>query len=409
MLAQIWVLTRNEVRLWAQRPSSWAVTFIVPFLFIWIIGAVFGSSGTPTVALFVANEDSGTRGQEAISALKAAETLDVKVLADHSDADRRVGRGERMAAVVIPADFSDSLLSPEGATIAIILDPARTEQAGIVTGLVNGALSPLIVDAEVTRGVELGVMEAVTDLDLESDDRPLLKSFLTAAFKGVIASQVQAATNDPLVQVKLQPAADEGAEIVRPPTLMEGLAPGYSLMFAFYLVSNLASAVLAERRVGTLRRLLATPVSRGTVLLGKMLPYLLLAIVQLTVVLSVSSVLFGIGLGSSPLALALVIAATALVVATLGIMIAALAKTAGQAGGLTILLVTSMAVISGSMYPAISVPGAKYLAPHYWAIQGFQNVLSRGLGLEAVLLPVGILGGMSLVFFLIGTWRFRFS
>jgi ABC-type multidrug transport system permease subunit len=47
--------------------------------------------------------------------------------------------------------------------------------------------------------------------------------------------------------------------------------------------------------------------------------------------------------------------------------------------------------------------------PTAWAMDGFQNILLRGLGFQSVLLPVAILCGYTLVFFSLAIWRFRFE
>ena len=183
---------------------------------------------------------------------------------------------------------------------------------------------------------------------------------------------------------------------------MGALVPGYTLMFLFFLLSNLASSVVEERSQGSLRRLLVTPASKGAILVGKMLPFFFIAIVQMTFVLLVSSWIFDMPLGNSPLALALMILATSATVATLGIMVAALVKTENQAGGITILIVLVMAVISGSISDSVILWGPNFVTPHYWARMGILNVIQRGMGVDGVLL------GMSVVFFIIGARRFKF-
>jgi ABC-2 type transport system permease protein len=155
--------------------------------------------------------------------------------------------------------------------------------------------------------------------------------------------------------------------------------------------------------------LLITPIPRSQILLGKMLRYLLIGVVQILFVLFVSKLVFGIDLGDSPLALAIIIFCSSLTMACLGILIAALAKTEAQADGLAIVAVLAMAVISGAMFPTISIPALQPITPHYWAMQGFLNIISRGQGVESILLPAGILLTMSAIFFTIGSVTFRFE
>ena len=82
-------------------------------------------------------------------------------------------------------------------------------------------------------------------------------------------------------------------------------------------------------------------------------------------------------LGSSPLALSLIILATGLSAATLGILVSSIVKNENRAGGLTILIVLVLAVISGCINESVQIYGLNLLTPHYWARQGMLNVLQR--------------------------------
>jgi ABC-2 type transport system permease protein len=185
--------------------------------------------------------------------------------------------------------------------------------------------------------------------------------------------------------------------------------PGFSLMFVFFLATNLAATVVDEREVGTLRRLLITPASRSAILLGKLLPYLLLAIEQLVVLFSVCGAVFDVDMGDAPLALGVVMVCAAVPVAGLGIMIAAVAKTKRQAVSVPTVVIIALAIVSGCIGPHITVPGIKYATPHYWALLGFQNVMVRGMGFAGVWLPCGILLAFAVVFLTIGAQRFKFE
>lgn len=474
-MSQILAMTRKEFRLWAQKPGSWIIVFVAPLVFIWIMNAVFGGSGTPVISIYAVNEDESREAQQVMQALQQEEALSIQLVETRGEADRLVGLGERMAAVVVPEGFGELLSTAEGARIDIIIDPARAEQANIVIGLLNSALGPFIIDAEVSRSVEAsvsrvinlsalpgtpeaqptegiapeeptaqpefeptlddsgegypeptedltGFLETPEPLDeemveptqelaglVETPPAPneTLRLFFVAAIKGVVSSQVQQALDDP--QVRLVESAVAEAQPARRPSLLDYLVPGYSLMFMYYLIPSLAMTVIEERQSGTMRRLLSAPVPRSRILLGKMLPYFIIGVDQMIVILVAGKLIFGIDLGGAPLALTVLIGASALAMAGLGVLIAALARTEGQANGLAIIIVQTMAVVSGAMFPSISIPGLQAITPHYWSMQGFLNVVSRGQGLEGVLGPVGILVTMAALFFTIGAIRFRFE
>ncbi len=425
-MRQLLAIARKEFLLWAQNPGSWIIVFVVPFLFIWIMQAVFGSTGNPVVTVYAVNLDKGKTATQVMQALGSTSNLKIETLQTREEADRRVGMGERMAAIVIPPGFSQDLQTAGGAQIELIVDPARSQQASIVNGLVNEALAPIIVDAEVNRGVGNSIGQVMKSLETgqtpsapatgigsTTTDPQSLTRFFTAAIKGIVSSQVEDALNNPQVQMESLPLQSNPGTPAKAPSLLDYLVPGYSLMFVFFLVASLAVTVIHERQSGTLRRLLVAPVPRSRILLGKMLPFFLIAVVQFVVVLGISSVIFNLNFGqdwiSNALGLGIIIAASSLSMTTLGILVAALAQTEGQADGLAIVLVLAMAVASGAMFPNISIPGLQAVTPHYWALQGFLNVLARGQGIEGVLRPAGILLTMSAVFFTAGAIRFRFE
>ena len=404
-IKQILAIAYKETRLWLQVPGNWLTILLVPFAFIAILGNVFGGS-TPVFTVYAANEDQGDLGADVIELLEDSPNLELEPLDSQTEADRRVGKGERMAAVVIPADFSEAVKTEAGGTIWVIIDPARQNNAGLVSGLVKAALSKMLVDASVEREMAGMISDIKTD-DLGGTSSFDFDTFIRAGVKGMVAKQVNEAIDNPLIDLEKQPVSASANPIEA--TRLGGLVPGYTLMFLFFLLSHIAAAVVEERSLGSLRRLLVTPASKAVILAGKMLPFFFIAIGQMLFVLLVSSWVFKMSLGNSPLALAVIILATALSAATLGILVASLVKNENQAGGLTILVVLVLAVISGSISDNIQIMGPNLVTPHYWARQGMLNVLQRGMGLEGVWLPAGILLGLSVIFFVVGARRFKFE
>jgi ABC-2 type transport system permease protein len=404
-IKQILAIAIKETRLWLQVPGNWLTILFVPFTFIAILGGVFGGS-TPVFTIYAANEDQGTLGQDVIRLLEDSPNLELEVLDSQAEADRRVGQGERMAAVVIPADFSEAAKTEAGSTIWLIIDPARQNNAGLVSGLVKAALSRMLVDASIEREMSTMISDIKTD-DLGGTSSFDFDTFIRAGVKAVVAKQVNQAIDNPLIDLKKEWVSDTANPVEA--TRLGGLVPGYTLMFLFFLLSHIAVAVVDERSQGSLRRLLVTPATKTVILTGKMLPFIFIAIGQMLFVLLVSSWAFKMPLGNSLPALIVIIVATALSAATLGILVAAIVKNESQAGGLTLLVVLVLAVISGCVNESIQLMGVNLLTPHYWARLGLSNVLQRGMGLEGVWQPVLVLLVMSIVFFVIGVRRFKFE
>ena len=402
MLQKIWAIAFKELRLWLQSPGNWVVVFLVPFAFIGVLGSVF-REGTPVVTVYAVNEDQGELGTEIIELLARSDNLAFEMLDTRADADRRVGKGDRMAAVVIPPGFSQAIITDEGASLLVIVDPARANETGIVTGLVQEALIKPIVYAEIERAIS-GLFKGKT---ITSTDKEMFLTFVNAGIKAVVAKSVNEAIDDPLIKIEPEPFSEQAGQTEI--NFLNTLAPGFALMFAFFLVSHLGETVVNERAIGTLRRLITTPVSRGALLIGKALPFFLIAVIQISFVLALCNLLFDVPLGNSFSALMIIIACTGLVIAGMGVMVAALARNENQAGVVAILIVLGMAAVSGSLMPQVKVPGLSFLTPHYWAIEGIQNVIARGLGPSGVMTQSLVLLGMAGLFFAIGAWRFKFE
>jgi ABC-2 type transport system permease protein len=414
MVRKLWALIRKEIRIAMQQPAQWALIMLTPLAFVAVMGSVFGGGGAPTVAVYFVREDDGRLARQVEDAILDAGTLEVERLQTRREADEAVGGGRRMAAVVIPEGFSAAAVTDAGAQVEVIVDPAREQMAGIVIGQVRAATAPLLVDAEVTRGVQSAFNTAPDQFGIDEQqladagiDLATVQKFLTAAIKGVVSSQVQDAMDNPLVGVERQPAK-EGAPAVSP-TIFDYLVPGYSIFFAFFLLGLMAEAVYNERVSGTVRRLLVQPTPRWLLLLGKAIPYALIAMLQVVVVMGASSLLFGYQLGHNPLALALLILATGLVVGSIGLLVAVLVKSEGQVNAIPTLLPLVLAAVSGAMFPSIAIPTVKLFTPHYWAVQGFYQVTALGGDLAGVLPNIGVLLAFSVVCFGLAVWRFRFE
>ncbi len=118
----------------------------------------------------------------------------------------------------------------------------------------------------------------------------------------------------------------------------------------------MANSVLQEKREGSFRRLLVAPMSRAVMLAGKLLPYYIINLIQLAIMLGMSSLLFGMSLGRSPAGLVVVSLAAAATATGLGVLVSALVRTEAQAGGLTVLLLLTMSALGGCFVPRFIMP-----------------------------------------------------
>jgi ABC-2 type transport system permease protein len=103
----------------------------------------------------------------------------------------------------------------------------------------------------------------------------------------------------------------------------------------------------------------------------------------------------------------------ALWAASLGLLIGALARREDQVIVLCLVAMFVFAAMGGAWFP-LDVAGKAFsaighLMPTAWAMDGFQNIILRGLGFNSVLMPAGLLTLYSLAFFGLALWRFKFE
>jgi ABC-2 type transport system permease protein len=196
------------------------------------------------------------------------------------------------------------------------------------------------------------------------------------------------------------------------PTATEQHIPGYTIFGVFFIVLTLASGFLREKQEGTFRRILTAPMGKAGLLVGKLIPYYLVNLVQIGLMFAVGVAIFRVRLGSIP---ALIVVSLALAASAngLGLLVAAIGRTEAQVNGLSVLLAVSLSALGGMMVPRFIMPqGLQRLSrftPHAWALDGYHDVMIRGLGVRDILPESGVLLGFAVLFFACALWRFRFD
>lgn len=163
------------------------------------------------------------------------------------------------------------------------------------------------------------------------------------------------------------------------------LVPSYTVMFAFFLVLTVGWLFVAERRQGTLKRLVAAPISRTQILLGKLLPCFFVSLFQGLFLLLAGRVLFGMSWGPEPTLLVPVVFTTSLAAMGLALLVAALARTETQVAIYGTLLVLVLAGISGclmgdrALMPE-TMQEISRITPHAWALDAYRQLLTNPSG-----------------------------
>ena len=358
-----------------DRPSL-ALLFIAPIVITGLVTFILRESQAPQVTAIVVNL-AGPPGQPVGIALAAALRTDGATVSDMADeAAARASIGDKAASV--------GIVIRTGTASASSLD---------ITVITNG-------------------------LDPSGD-----VSQVSAVQRSVLAAAT-AASGTPIPVVKH--ATVYGTPTDDPVTTF---APAIVAFFAYFFVYILTGvSFLRERTGGTLERLMATPVTRGEVVLGYTLGFGLFATIQVAVLmlwalgslhvgalgpLPAFSIGLGIAANGSPILAFLVVVLLAVGAVSLGIFLSTFARTELQVIQFIPIVLAPQFLLSGVLFPVSSLPSLLQplvaMMPLNYAVDGLRQVFIRGadLGVPALQLDLAVLGVVAAFFATIAALTIR--
>jgi ABC-2 type transport system permease protein len=188
---------------------------------------------------------------------------------------------------------------------------------------------------------------------------------------------------------------------------------GQMITWVFIPLFGISALFAYERQQGTLRRILTTPTTKATYLFGTIAGQVAVAMVQMTILVLFGIFVMKLGWGREPLALFVIMLASALAAASIGVTMGTFVKSEGQASGLSTMFGMVMALLGGCWYPLEMFPPVVQnlvkVLPTTWAMEGMLDLVLRGRGLIDILPEAGVLLGFAAVFFTVGVWRFRYE
>jgi ABC-2 type transport system permease protein len=377
-----------------------------------------GTKGRP-VEVLVINSNGGPLAQQAIGDLKRTEGLAIIETADGvsltlEKAEALIRRGDYPLALSFGTGFSERVLQAGGiaesekATVTLISDPATNLQLlASVKGMIRSTIERRVLSATLPQRMTQAFENATGGISLGlHPSNPNMENQFRTILEG---TRKDSADSSSVVFVNTSP---KGFSPGRRPTATEQNVPAYTIFGVFFIVLTLASSFLREKQDGTFQRILTAPLSKTALLIGKLLPYYVVNLIQIALMFGVGVVLFGMKPGYLP-ALILVSIALAAAANGLGLLVAALGKSEAQVNSLSVLLSITLAALGGMMVPAFIMPGfmktLSLFTPHAWALAGYHDAMIRGLGLTDVLPETGVLLGFAVLFFAGALWRFRFD
>jgi ABC-type Na+ efflux pump permease subunit len=371
-----YMLRQRETLLWV---------FVMPALFFYFTGTVTGGFGN--------------RGGDRRDAIALQAPPDGGLVVD--EIARRLE--EQQYRVVRPATseerarYSRRLVIPAPATHASVTEAVLAGEALTITLERRGdELASSFDQVRVSRAV----YTVVADL-------AVLKTAGRPASAEAFAALAAAPRNLTLTVTSAGRRQD-------PPVGFAQAVPGTMVMFTMLvLLTSGAIMLVVEREQGLLRRLASTPISRGSIVLGKWSARMALAIVQVGFAMALGRVLFRVQWGETLWMVALVLGAWAAFNASLALVLGSLARSQPQAAGIGVLATMILAALGGCWWPIeITPPWMQSLAttlPTGWAMDALHRLVHFGDAAASAAPHAAALAFGALVLGWIGARVFRYQ
>lgn len=370
------LIAANELRRRLRDRSVIVTALVAPLVLGLIMGVAVGGSQDLEIPVAVADLDGSDLSKAFVSDVLGAPelkgTLVVEQVGDEAEARARVDDERASTAIVVPAGFAASLQSSDPLSLTVLSRRNQALAANLAQSIAQGFVGGL----NATR-LELATARAA--------NVPLGEQ-----------SGLEARAGRDAAVLALGQVSAGGA----PDNLVGFFGPSMGILFLFLSLGTAARSLIAERRLGTLARLKAAPVSVSTIIGGKALAVFVTGLASLMILWAVTTLAFGASWGD-PLAVVALCLAIVACFAGLSALITAVARTEAQADGLTSVLAFTFALVGGNFFPPSELPDVfltlSRLTPNGWALQALADLGFDQAGLGDIVTPLLVLVAIGVV------------
>jgi ABC-2 type transport system permease protein len=380
--------------------SSELLFFIVlPIVFTFLLaGGTPSGNEDPRSWLLVVDESKTPISQQIIDELENSTAIRPKVV-KREEAQSQFDNRSADAVFFIPAGINTESLQNGSAEVELLQQPnninATVAERAVLTAIRRVSSSISAAQNAVNQ------RESIQPFASEEEKQTYFEASLGTAqsIQRDAPERVNAVEGLTEDQVEYDPRANSSA--------------GQLITWVFIPLFAISALFAYERQQGTLRRLLTTPSNKATFLLGTISGQVAMALVQMLLLVGFGILVMKLNWGREPLALFIILLASALAAAAFGTTMGTFIKTEGQASGLSIMFGMVFALMGGCWYPLELFPpaiqNAVKILPTTWAMQGMLDLVLRGRGLQDILPEAGVLLGFAVIFFSVGVWRFKYE
>mgnify|MGYP001135518946 FL=1 len=371
MWVRLLAIVRKEFIHIVRDPRTLGVMFVLPIVQLVLLGYA-SSSDVRNIPLALLDNDRSTESRQLLDSYLASGQFQLEFVVDsEAELTRLIDAGAVKAGLIIPRGYGREIAARQQVSVAFFID-------GSDPSVANTALSSARLIGQAHGNA----------LMLETIER-----------RGAINMQ---APIDIRTRVWYNP--DMLSVYFMIPALI-------GLILQLQATMLTSGAIVRERERGTIEQLIVTPIRPFELMLGKTLPYMLVAFFMVIEVLVVGSFWFKVPIRGNIVFLLFASLLFLLVVLGLGLMISTVASNQQESMLLTIATILPSVFLSGFIYPISGLPqwlqAVSYVIPLSYFIDIVRSTMLKGVGFDVLASKVLILGLFAAVLLIVASLRFK--
>jgi ABC-2 type transport system permease protein len=342
MFARALVVARKELIQLRRDRMTLAMMVVLPLLQLLLFGYAINTD-VRHIPTLVFDQDGSAQSRDLARSLQATGFLDlVGAVESHEEIARALAGGRARAALVVPTRYASDLASGRPSTLQLVLD---------------GSDPQVVASATNTAAALVGARSLALLLSKSSSLGPALSE-----------------------PIRLEPTIWYNPELRTAVYVVPGLV---GVILTMTMVMLTAMAIARERERGTLEQLIVSPVRRVELMAGKIVPYVGLGYVQMTIILIAGRVVFDVPILGSLLTLYLLALVFIAANLALGLFFSTLAQTQQQAMQMSFFFLLPNMLLSGFMFPFEAMPRPAQWIGQALPLTHFLRIV-RGIALKDV-------------------------
>lgn len=362
-------LIRKEFIQIVRDPRTLALTLIYPLFMLFTLGFAF-TDNLSSISVAVLDQDQSSQSRALLTAYSVSGYFDLNHIARSEDEIvRLIESNEVPAAIIIPPDYSKTLVTGRTAQVGLILDGSN----------------PTIASTALAAATTIGRLHATA----------------------IVAERAGRTRPAPL-PVDVRPQIWFNPDMVTTHFMVPALI---GMILQFLLTFLTAISIVRERERGTMEQLIVTPIRPWELIAGKLIPYALIALFATVEILVIGVLVFHVPInGSLGLLLALSLLFLTAILG-LGLLISTMANTQGEAMLTAMFFLLPAIFLSGFMFPLDTMPWflqlVSYAIPLRYFLVITRGIMLKGSGVQVLLPEIAALAVTALIIIGAAVLRFR--